>query len=71
MIRFQVWVDRETFEALRALAQQEYRDWRLQAGLLIRTALVSRGLIQSPQPGRPVGLETGTGAGEPAPEAGG
>jgi hypothetical protein len=43
MIRFQVMIDEETFRALRSLSQQEYRDWRLQAGFLIREALRQRG----------------------------
>lgn len=48
MVRFQVSVDEQTFKALRSLSQQEYRDWRMQAGFLIREALSNRGYVFEP-----------------------
>jgi len=48
MVRFQIQIDEKTYKALRSLSQNEYRDWRLQAGLLIREELERRGLLASP-----------------------
>jgi hypothetical protein len=50
MVKFQIRVDEKTFRALRDLSQQEFRDWRLQAGFLVREALNNRGLLtEQPQ----------------------
>lgn len=64
MVRFQVMVDSEAYSALRCLSRQEYRDWRLQAGLLIREALAARGCLPQPRRDKPAapaegGLEGG------------
>jgi hypothetical protein len=46
MIRIQIKLTEDVFRALRNLADQEYRDFKQQAGILIKEGLVQRGLIQ-------------------------
>jgi hypothetical protein len=46
MIRFQVKLSESDFRELRRLAEAEYRAPQQQAGILIREALGTRGLIQ-------------------------
>lgn len=43
--RLPVLLDAKTLTALRVLAQKEYRDPRAQAAVIIREALVNRGLL--------------------------
>lgn len=45
MVRFQIKLDEASFNALRNLAEQEYRALRFQAALLIKESLVQRGLL--------------------------
>jgi hypothetical protein len=52
MVKFQVSLDQESFKALRSLAENEYRDPRAQAALIIRQELERRGLLES-QEGEP------------------
>ena len=47
MVRFQISLDDISFQALRQLANCEYRDPRKQAGGLIRESLVQRGLLET------------------------
>lgn len=46
MVKFQIKLNESDFRLLRNLADQEYRDPKQQAGILIREALEKRGLIQ-------------------------
>ena len=45
MVKFQVSLDSPSFRALRTLAEQEYRNPRAQAALIIRQELQRRGLL--------------------------
>lgn len=45
MVRFQIVLPNDAFQALRILAIQEFRDTRKQGAMLVKEALESRGLI--------------------------
>lgn len=47
MVRFQIRLDEKSFQILRGLAEQEYRDPRFQAALLIKESLEHRGLLSN------------------------
>lgn len=51
LIRFQISLNDSDFRLLSVLAIQEYRDPRQQAGILIREALQSRGLLENAENG--------------------
>lgn len=46
MTKLFVRLDDQTFNALRRVARAEYRDFRQQAGLLIKESLEKRGLLE-------------------------
>jgi hypothetical protein len=51
LVRFQIMVDEETFQALRIYSQAEYRDIRAQAGFMIREVLIALGYLPDlPEP---------------------
>jgi hypothetical protein len=52
VIAFQIRLNEDEFQALRALAQREYRDFRQQAGILIRKELIACGAIEDRQSGQ-------------------
>ena len=45
MMKFQISLDAKTFDVLRKLSTEEFRDHRQEASLLIHEALVNRGLL--------------------------